>query len=830
VNQPLPQTSGRRFGRRALVSLSLLAILGLLPILPVMIKGSPILNNDMLVAYFAYFWDFHRNWSWSHPLVFWSSSYQCGMPMHAYWQSGYLYPVTWALFGPLSPHYGIYLFYAFHFSLGIYGFLKLGPRLGLHRVASWWAGICFALSGTMLARYEHATFLSGWAWIPLVLAAFLALRDSPGPKTFFLYAAAAALQALGGHPQASVTTAILIGAFTVSAIAAIGTKAPAAAPHPRGRRAVWILGGHLLALIYCAPMLIPFVQMVGQTDRFDGVAWEGGKPGEKATLDQAAAAARAGAAEKLEAGVFGFEKFATGGMRPIHLLSLAAPHALGSPSNASWWGGEAWGEVFVYLGGLGLFFCFFASPKRARSDLRWVWILGAVGLWLSFGAHLGASQILYHLPVLNNFRRPARFLILFAFAMAALSGHGLQRWLGHPKGGRNAGRFAMAALLLGGGFAALRFLPEILHSLLAAVQKIKHLDPSKDYGAKVSALLGRWAIDCVFLSVSAAALWRQARTRAPKAALASAPSARSGFNGSRAPRLGILLLFLALLADLLRLHWDHFYLFPPDYYRKPPITVQALDQATSPYWRVSHYLEYPGLEMWEMHNDPVKHFGLLEREKDALSCGIHAIFGYRHVTAHMPLLWQWDPSLTPAEKSTRYLFSNRDIDAYRKDALILSGRYGTVNAYELLDWRPRLETASHRRAEGALARESAGSRDREIRSARNRTECESGYSGYGGLCVLEPRDGEFQVRGDFAKGDTLIIRERFNAEWRYRIDGGEWKSPVETPDRFAALPVDQAAGRIEMVYFPKRFYAIVGFALVLTAGLSGLLRFRKRLF
>ncbi|MEO6096125.1 MAG: hypothetical protein ABIW76_10665, partial [Fibrobacteria bacterium] len=484
VNQPSPHIPGRRFGRRALASFSLLAILGLLPILPVMIKGSPILNNDMLVAYFCYFWDFHRNWSWSHPLVFWSSSYQCGMPMHAYWQSGYLYPVTWLFFGPLPPHFGIYLFYAFHFSLGIFGFLKLGPRLGLHRTASWWAGICFSLSGTMLARYEHATFLSGWAWIPLVLAAFLSLRDTPGPRTFFLYAAAVALQALGGHPQASLTTAILIGAFTCAFAATTvtplllrrlrshpkaGAQAPRAPSAPSGTRLAWILGGHLLALVYCAPMLIPFVQMVGQTDRFDGVAWEGGKPGENATADQATQAALAGAAEKLEAGVFGFDKFATGGMRPIHLLSLAAPHALGSPSNASWWGGEVWGEVFVYLGGLGLFFCFFASPKRARSDLRWLWILGAVGLWLSFGAHLGASQVLYHLPVLNNFRRPARFLILFAFAMAALSGHGLQRWLGHPRGGGLVGRFAIAALVLGGGFASLRFLPEILHTLLAAL-------------------------------------------------------------------------------------------------------------------------------------------------------------------------------------------------------------------------------------------------------------------------------------------------------------------------------------------------------------------------
>ena len=646
-----------------------------------MIKGSPILNNDMLVAYFCYFWDFHRNWSWSHPLVFWSSSYQCGMPMYAYWQSGYLYPLTWLLFGPLSPHYGIYFFYAIHFSLGIFGFLKLGPRLGLHRAASLWAGICFALSGTMLARYEHATFLSGWAWIPLVLAAFLALRDHPRPGTFFRYAAAVALQALGGHPQASVTTAMLIGIFTVTALlpgrrgAGSPESSPAPAlppaapplppPVPRLRRAAWILGGHVLALVYCAPMLLPFLQLVDQTDRFDGVAWEGGKPGEKATASQASEAQQAGAAEKLESGVFGFEKFATGGMRPIHLVSLIAPHALGSPSNASWWGGEVWGEVFVYLGGLGLFFCAFASPGRARRDLRWVLILGVLGLWLSFGAHLGASQILYRIPVLNNFRRPARFLILFAFAMAALSGHGFQRWLGHPKGRRAAGRFAIAALILAAGFAALRFVPGALQSVLAAVQAVRKLDPSKDYAGKVAALLGRDALDFLFLAFSGGALWWHARQSVPlacasaaapgasvartagsKPATRTAPEAHAAHTAAR--RNGVMLFFLILLADLLRLHWDHFYLFPADFYRTPPATVKAMDPSTAPFWRVSHYLEYPGVEMWQMHNDPVAHFQLLEREKLALSCGIHAVFGYRHVTAHLPLVWKWDPALTPA--------------------------------------------------------------------------------------------------------------------------------------------------------------------------------------
>jgi hypothetical protein len=784
----------------------------LLPVLPVLLKGSHILNNDMLVAYFCYFWDFHKNWSWVHPLVFWSSSYQCGMPMHAYWQSGYLYPVTWVLFGPLSPHIGIHLFYAFHFALGIYGFLKLGPRLGLHGSASLWAGICFSLSGTMLARYEHATFMAGWAWMPLVLHAFLALRDGPGPKRLFPYAAAVTLQALGGHPQASVTTAILIGAFTVPVVTRALRRGPPAGKEPApgipggghpGRRAwIWILGGHALALCYCAPMLVPFVDLVGRTDRFDGTAWEGGKAGEAATPEQAAAAARADAGEKLEQGVFGFEKFATGGMRPLHLLSLAAPHALGSPSNASWWGGEAWGEVFVYCGGLGLFFCFFASPRRANRDARWLWALGLVGLWLAFGKHLGASQILYHVPVLNNFRRPARFLILFAFGLAALSGHGFQRWLGRPSGRKPLGVFAIAALGLAAGLGALRLAPGGIQALLHAAENLKRLDPSKDYGQKMTALLGRGAMDAAFLALSAAAAWWCARTR-------SVPQRHAG----RVYRLAPALLFAVLLADLLRVHWDHFYLFPRDFYRSPPESARVLDASTRPFWRVSHYLEYPGLEMWQMHNDPVAHFALLEREKTALSCGIHAIFGYRHVSAHLPLMWQWDPSTSPAGKSARYLFSNREMDAYRGDSLRLLGRFGSVNAYELKDWRPRIET---RPAASAAAQDSLAS------TAGPSPVCPSGYSGFGGLCVNEPRDGTILIQGNWRSGDTVLVRERYDGEWRFREAAGIWQKPRETPDHFLALPLGKKTTRIDLEYYPTRFYELVGLCLGLTVVLAAL--------
>lgn len=782
----------------------LLAVLGLLPVLPLLIKGSPVLNNDMLVAYFCYFWDFHQSWSWESPLVFWSSSYQTGMPMYAYWQSGYLYPLTWLLFGPVSPHVGMPLFYAAHFALGIFGFLRLGPRLGLHRPASLWAGIAFSLSGTVLARYEHATFLSGWAWMPLALSTFLALRDGPGVRNLFLYAGAITLQALGGHPQASATTAVLIGLFTLAGFFRPGPRPnrnPDATSKPR--RAAWILGGHALALLYCAPLALPFLDLVDRTNRFDGAAWEGQLESDP-TRPAAPKAEEISAGQKLEDGVFGFEKFSTGGMRPLHLLSLGAAHALGSPSNATWWGGEVWGEVFLYMGALGLFFCFFASWKRAGPDMRLLWLIGGLGLWLAFGAHLGASQILYHVPVFNNFRRPARFLILFVFALAALSGHGFQRWTGKPRGRGLPAWLGAAGLVAAALLLALRLMPGANAALLDVLQSVKHLDPAKDYGGKIAALAGRLAVDALMVALSGLALaWAAMGPRTPM----GAPGRAAG--GHRSIRMQ--LLFALLILDLLRIHWDHFYLFPSSFYREPPATVAALDASTQPFWRVSHYLQYPGTELWRMHNHPLASMELLDREKSVLSHGIHAVFGYRHTDAHLPLVWKWEEGLANSDKSGRYLLSNRALAAYAGDSLREAGRFGEVRVYEVRDWRPRFERIPER----------AGYPDS--------TSCPGGFAGFRGLCVREARDGHMEIRGDFAAGDTLLVRERAYPGWRFRIDGGPWREARETPDHFLYAPVARPSRSVELAFVPTDFYRWVGAGALVSIFIAVFAVFRRRI-
>jgi hypothetical protein len=204
-----------------------------------------------------------------------------------------------------------------------------------------------------------------------------------------------------------------------------------------------------------------------------------------------------------------------------------------------------------------------------------------------------------------------------------------------------------------------------------------------------------------------------------------------------------------------------------------------MDLSTRPYWRVDTYLEYPGTEMWEMHHDPLRRVDLFEREKRALSFGVHAVFGIRHVGAHMPLLWPWRPPLTPGEKSARYLLSNREMDHYRGSALKRLEAYDSVRVYEVMDWKPRFEI---------LRRDSA------ITASET---CPAGFSGYGGLCVFEPRDGQVRIRGDFRPGDTLVFREHRHGGWRLRIGPGPWQNPGAFGQAFMAVEFRENAKEAE---------------------------------
>ncbi|MBF0431447.1 MAG: hypothetical protein HQK83_09225 [Fibrobacteria bacterium] len=719
--------------------------LGFLPILHLIWFQSPILKNDMLHHFYNWFLDFHRNWSWREPFVFWSSSYQMGMPMHAYWQTGYLYPLSWLFFGPIHPKQGIYLFYGFHFFLGIWGMVKLAPFLRLGRFGGLWAGICFGISGFVMARYEQPTFLAGYAWMPWVVWGFWGMIKRQGTRSCLKFVFIVSMQCYGGHPQASFITAILIAIYFFGWLIDSLKKG-----NLSQTTLLYVFMGSILALAACLPMLFSFLEFLHDCSRSEGLP---------------------------------FAEFTTGSIKPKHLISLILPHFWGTPANGSWWGGELWGEVFVYIGGLGFFFVFFQQRKRWMHIHYLSLLAGIIGIWFAMGPLFGASHILYQIPFANNLHVPARFTILFVFSLSIFSGLGIQNWLRRGMPVKAIYTITIGAILLSAISILLYTHPGFFVQLTEHMKTSGRLDEGKDYLEKILFLFKGISVDAAIIAFVflLTALCRPFQIKYA--------------------------LVLLLLIDLTRINWEHFYLFPSDYYSDTPSTIEHLDYHTSPFWRISHYVEYDTHEYWQLHNNPHQHWNIFLREKALMTYGIHAIYGLRHESAESPMLWKWDRKLSLADKSVRYFFSN----TLPPSQAYLIYKEGNNQVFENYYWSPRIELK------------------KVLPDTSQHTFCQPPFKGYKNLCVHEPRDGHILIQGRFTSGDSLIIREHYFPQWLYRIKGNEWKEPSLTEDNFMVVPFTGETKGVELKYVPSGVYRGLYYALslfLLSTLIYAIIRFR----
>lgn len=875
-------------------------ILGFLPVLPVFLAGSPYLNNDLLPAYFCYFWDFHRDFSFGAPLSFWSSSYQTGMPMHAYWQSGYLYPLTWALFGPFSPLDTFTFFLSLHFSLAFMGTFYLSRFFRIKLPGSLWAALAFSLSGTLLARYEHPTMLVGFSYLPLVLLLFFRLAERPSRSAIAAFAAVIALQALGGHPQASFYSAFAVSVLLLGRLvrdfAPRGRPpqglGPGAASRPSLRRRYLACGlAFLLSLTLSAPLLLPFFQFLPETLRYDGQAFEGEEsPLHPQTPSSPQSARSLGDASSRD---FTFREFTAGALKPWHLVTLVLPQGLGFPHDGTWSARTSFSDIFQYLGFLPLFFLFFVPWRRLDANCKTLLLLVLLALWVALGPLLQAGQLLFQIPMVQDLRRPGRILILLSLGLAVFSGNGLDRYLArfakerrdegkNPAGSSRPGRAFLLRLppwgFFLGGILLFLFLHLLssragfLHFVQSVAESFLSLHPDKDYARKIRLLSGNVAEDALFIALSGLALLAlpalaarlsatpHFRPRPRPAALAAGlcrrlplpfrpgafPLLARGLGRVRATAFAaFLLLFPVLLLDLLRLHHRYFYRFPASFYREPPRSLSLLDPETSHFYRIRHDLEYGKDGAWNLHHDPLNHLSLFEREKEALSFGIHAVFHRDHAEAFLPLLWKEGRETPPERKSLRYLLTNARAPAgYRLIGPLGDGPeaaetgFHGVRVFENSAWRPRFERKTRdSSAAPALSKSPTASPINRMAPALSSSQ------EHGGLQVRRHHAGRYTVRpakGLFQPGDTLFFREHFHAEWRYRLlrpmpeHGPEpepapgpgiraatlpkalpglWEKPRRAETAFMALVIEAPAPGLEIRFIPFSFYSGVALAL-----------------
>jgi hypothetical protein len=371
-------------------------------------------------------------------LPWWTPRMGLGYPLLAGGEMGALYPPNWLIYGLLPAETGLTVSITLHYFWAALGMAYLSRTWGRSWTAALLAGVTLAFGGFVGAHLSHISMLTVASWTPWLLAAThrVFARERVGRAAGAL-AGGVALQFLGGHPQMSLLSLLPVSAYAVWC--AIPARPPA------WRRLLAWAGALLVGVLLALPQLLPSAQLALASQRAGG----------------------------LEASFFTSYSF-----HPLLAGTLLSPFALGAPNP------EGSVELMAYLGMLPLLLAGMVVAQRGGRELsaqsrraseRWFYVaLAAAGLLLALGRWNPLYAYLRHVPVVNFFRVPARYLFWTSLGLASLAGMGVDclptgargaarggRWLGGAAGLLALGGVAVPLLAAGleGAVAVWRWLP-----------------------------------------------------------------------------------------------------------------------------------------------------------------------------------------------------------------------------------------------------------------------------------------------------------------------------------------------------------------------------------
>lgn len=356
-------------------------------------------------------------------LPLWNAHLYGGAPHVGDIQAGFLYPPNLLLF-LLAPRFsyaalqGLSIAHIWFAGAGMYLWLSRGLRV--RRVAALAGALAFMFSDVFITHFGNLNFNAVASWLPWIFLAFgsAASVGTRWPARLIRPAAAGVLLAvatLAGHVQATLFITLALALY-----AAFNLWLARAEPQPWPRA-----GGVFLSLAVCfavavllaAPVLLPSLQLAGQTTR---AGWN-------------------------------YTEAAGYSLAPAQLIGWLIPGFFGRGPQFHW---GAWPRVEIgYLGILPLILAGLALALR-RERRTWALAgLAAVSFVLALGIYAIPHGWLTLLPGFGQLRAPARFVLLTDFALAALAALGLDALL-RPLAGRAATLLDRAWRLVGGATAA----------------------------------------------------------------------------------------------------------------------------------------------------------------------------------------------------------------------------------------------------------------------------------------------------------------------------------------------------------------------------------------
>ncbi len=362
-------------------------------------------------------------------LPLWNTYLHGGQPLLAEISSSTLYPSN-VLYLLLPVTQALSLDIVLHVLASSAALYVLARRLGISQPASAIGGLVYGYCGFTLSQANLYFRLLATPYLPLLLICWdgLLLAEPGQRRRWYLgLVGLGALQVFAGSGEMLI--------LTWSTLLLWGLTRPAR-ECSRGRMVVsWGVAG-LIAAALSAPQLLPLVEMVGQSQRGDGLAPE-------TTLHWS--------------------------VHPRRLPELVLPGFMGrtdTQGEGDYWGTEIVDTGFpfmlsLYASALVIALALLAGlrrgdgflPRRLRYGLLALWLLSVL---LALGRWLPLSEWLLQFPGMHLFRYPVKFMNLGILPMALLAaeGVGVLRNLGREPGirGRRAAVIssAIAGIMLVG--------------------------------------------------------------------------------------------------------------------------------------------------------------------------------------------------------------------------------------------------------------------------------------------------------------------------------------------------------------------------------------------
>jgi hypothetical protein len=439
---PAARTRGWLWRWRAQLSVGALLLLPLIVFLrPALLRGVFYFHD---VQY--YFYPYHALAAAllaNGQLPLWNAYAFSGMPLLGDGQTAMFYPPSWLFFllpGGAALNYDVLL----QFSIAGVSLFLFARSLGLSRLPAFLGAVAYMFCGFLTARVVHLSILSGAALIPLLFFCVERALQTGARRWLAAGAGAVALQALAGHPQVPVYSALAIGLYTL-------VRAGERWWITRDRRWLYRLplrlaGIYLLGYGLAAIQLAPWVELGSLSPRAAGASFDfvfgGSMAGSNWLLflfPYLYGSIRPGiyGAQTLDiaASVKLWEHSAYVGILPLGLAAYALlglgelpwRGRRGDRETGRWGDGEMGRQGDTEAKVLGSRFSVLGSQPSPWFSLLALALLLLVGLVIAAGKYTPFASLIYHTPVIGKLRDVERAMALVAFALALLAAFGMQR-------------------------------------------------------------------------------------------------------------------------------------------------------------------------------------------------------------------------------------------------------------------------------------------------------------------------------------------------------------------------------------------------------------------